>query len=71
MVMISIGLIMRVAYTYLLRNRNNTLYLLWYAVFIFQLWAFLRGGFGFLPGLIEKTIVIFAIYLLLIVKITP
>lgn len=71
MAMISIGLLMRVAYAYLLHNKNNVLYLLWYAIFIFQLWAFIRGGFGFLPGLMEKTIVVLAIYLFLVVKITP
>lgn len=63
--MIFIGFTMRVVYEYFKKNREHDGVLLWYALFCFYLWAFLRGGWGFLPVMFEKTIIVIVPYLII------
>ncbi|MFH1430729.1 MAG: O-antigen polymerase [Candidatus Uhrbacteria bacterium] len=60
--MLMIGWLMRVAYEYLRKNIHHDGVLLWYALFCFDLWAFLRGGFGFIPVIMMHTILVVVLY---------
>lgn len=60
--MLVFGFIMRVVYDYLKKNISHDGMLLWYAFFLFYIWAFMRGGWGFMPVILEKTILVFILY---------
>lgn len=61
--MLTIGFLMRVIYEWFRRNAHHDGVLLWYASFLFYLWAFQRGGFGSLPVILERTMVVVVLYL--------
>ncbi len=62
------GFFMRIGYDYMMKNIENDFILLIYAIFCFYLWAFIRGGLGSIPVLVEKLFPIILIYLLITEK---
>ena len=63
--MLAFGFVMRMVYEYLKKNMSHDGMLLWYALFLFYIWAFVRGGWGFTPIILEKTILVFVLYVLI------
>ena len=63
--MLMIGFLMRVVYEYLKKNIHHDGMVLWYALFCFSLWAFMRGGFGFMPVILQQTILVIVLYTLI------
>ncbi|MBI4433254.1 oligosaccharide repeat unit polymerase [Candidatus Uhrbacteria bacterium] len=60
--MLAIGFFMRVAYAFLRRNVHHDGVVLWYGLFCFTLWAFVRGGFGFMPVFMSNSILAIVLY---------
>ena len=63
--MLVFGFIMRVVYDYLKKNISHDGMLLWYALFVFYIWMFGRVGWGFIPVILEKTILVLILYSLI------
>lgn len=64
--MLAIGFLMRIVYEGFRRNARHPGVILWYGLFCFYLWAFLRGGFGFLPVILEKTMLVLVLNLFVV-----
>jgi len=64
-VMLFFGFVMRVVYDYFKKNKEHSGMLLWYGIFCFNLWAFMRGGWGFMPIILENTIIVVILYSLI------
>lgn len=59
------GLFMKLWYNFVIKNKENAFVILIHAVFSFSLWAFLRGGPGAIPSLLQFLIPAISIYFII------